>query len=252
MVAVAGAFLLDGWRRGALRSRLGPVAVLVLLTAIVGGWFYAHNLIRYGYIYPHALETHKIMFTMPPGERQILDYLRFPLATFTDPQVLNPDLLRSIWGSTYLTLWFDGHRVFLPTDTPLVSRVGSAILTLALLPTAACAVGLVRGVRRAVCSASGLDTLLVLMTAVTLAGYVLFTWRNPWFVTSKGSFLMGLSVPYAYYTSEVLDDWLARGGWVATAIWVALIALAVVVLGTFTFTELFWDTSHMKKPGVVW
>jgi len=51
---------------------------------------------------------------MPPGERSVGDYLRLPWATFLDPQVMNDDLLRSVWGTTYASIWFDSHRHFLP------------------------------------------------------------------------------------------------------------------------------------------
>jgi hypothetical protein len=252
ILAVAGTLLAVALRRGELRAAIGPVALMLLVTALVGGWYYARNLIEYGYLYPHGLEVHKIMFTMPPGERDVLDYLRIPLSLWRDPQVLDPGLLRSVWGSTYVSMWFDGHRVFLPRDTQLVSRVGTAILVLAVLPTAAHAVGLLRGGRRAVVDGSGLDTLLVSMVAITLVGYVGFTWKNPWFVTSKGSFLLCLSVPFAYYTSEVLDAWLRREGWVRLALWAALVLLFAIIVATFTYSELWWNTDHMWKPGVLW
>lgn len=251
-LAAAGAYLVDGWRRAAWRSALLRAAVLLGLTGVVGGWFYLRNLIEYGYLYPHGLEIHQIMFTMPPGERSIADYFRLPLAIFSDPQLLHPDLLRSIWGSTFVTLWFDGHRVFLPTDSAAVTRVGGVILLLALLPTAAFGVGLVRGVRRALSRRPGPDAFLLLLVALTVSGYLLFTWRNPWFAVLKASFLLSLSVPFAYYTSEVLGEWGRRSDWVAPLVWGGLASLTVLIVGTFTLSELFWNWQHMQKPGVVW
>jgi hypothetical protein len=251
-VAAAAAYLIDGWRRRALRPALLRAGVLVLLTALVGGWYYARNLIQYGYLYPHGLEVHKIMYTMPPGDREIWDYLRIPLATWTDPQLLHPDLLRSVWGSTYVTMWFEGHRSFLPRDTAAVTRAGTAILLLALLPTVAYAFGLARGLRRSWEGRRGPDTMLVLIVAITTAGYVLFTWRNPFFAVLKASFLLSLSVPFAYYTSEVLDDWMRRGDATRSAIWAVLAVLVLLISATFTFSELFWNMDHMTKPGVVW
>ena len=55
-------------------------------------------------------------------------------ATWTDPQALNPDLLRSVWGTAYASLWFDGHRSFLPVEGDAVRRLGTVTLLLALLP----------------------------------------------------------------------------------------------------------------------
>jgi len=94
--------------------------------------------------------------------------------------------------------------------------------------------------------------LLLAMVVIGLAGYVAFTWKNPWFVTRKAGFLLGLSIPFAYYTSEVLDDWSRRGRLLRGAIWVVLTLLAVAIAFTFTFSEAFWNLHHMEKPGVVW
>lgn len=254
IVAVAGAYLLDRWNRRntATRAPLAPVLWMAVIASAVGGWFYVRNWIGWGYLYPHGLEVHQIMFSMPPGQREWLDYLRIPLATWSDPQVLNPDLLRSVWGSTYLTWWFDGHRAFLPTQTPLVSRLGSAILVLALLPSAAAVAGAVRGVQRVLRGAAGPDALLTGLIGLSLAGYVAFTWRNPWFATCKASFLLGLSLPFAYYASETLDDWMRRDARLRLALWCVLAALTALILFTFTSQEVFWSMDHMEKPGVVW
>jgi hypothetical protein len=191
------------------------------------------------------------MHTMPPGERADLEYLRVPLATWTDPQMLNPDLLRSVWGSTWASLWFDAHRHFLPRESAAVTRAGALILGLSLLPGAAFAVGLARGIRRAL-RAPGPDTALVLLVLATLAGYVFFTWRNPWFAAVKGSYLLGLSVPFAFYASEPLARWSAGRGVRALATWGALGALAVAVTGAFTFGDHFWSFEHLDYPGMRW
>ena len=36
--------------------------------------------------------------------------------------LLNADLLHSVWGSTFATVWFDGHRYFLPVESAAVRR----------------------------------------------------------------------------------------------------------------------------------
>lgn len=254
IVAAAGACLWDRWNRraSAVWRSARPVWTMTALALAVGGWFYLRNWLGWGYLYPHGLPVHGIMFTMPPGEREWLDYLRFPLSTFRDPQVLDPGLLRSVWGSTYLTWWFDGHRAFLPTNSPWVTRFGTAILLLALLPTAAAALGLARGSQRVLRRAQGPDALLVGMTLLGLAGYVAFTWRNPWFATCKASFLLGLALPFAFYASEVIDDWMERGAALRALLWCALLALAALIVFTFSWNELLWNMHHMQKPGVLW
>jgi hypothetical protein len=205
---------------------------------LVGGWFYGYNWLSYGYLYPQDLIIHQKMFEFPPGTRGVLDYVRFPLATFSDPQLLNPDLLRSVWGSTYATIFFDGHRHFLPNSAG-ATRMGTLILVLALVPTAAFLVGLFRALRRAVAQPGGRDTLLLTMVALTLAGYVIFTWGNPWFVTLKGSYLLGLSLPFAVYASEVLVGWIRQPGPAGKFVASALCALVILVAASFTIGPVF-------------
>lgn len=246
--AVAVGWTATATRRGELRAALPPLAALVGVALLVGGWFYARNLAVYGYLYPQDLAVHGLMHTMPPGERHVLDYMRFPLATFSDPQLLNPDLLRSVWGSTYATLWFDGHRHFLPSSAA-ATQAGRLLLLLALLPTAAFVDGVVRGGLRWWRDPGSADGVLLALLGLTLAGYVAFTWSNPWFATLKGSYLLGASVPFAYYASESLERWLSAGGGRARAVGAGLALLFVAVALVFTIGIVF---VKLDATGLPW
>lgn len=236
-------------RRGAI---VGVVALLV------GGWFYGRNLALYGYLYPQDLATHELMFDMPPGERHVSDYLRIPIATFTDPQVLNPDLLHSVWGSTYVTLWYEGHGHFLPKNEPAVARLGTALLALALLPTLAFGIGFFRAVRRGWRDPRSPDVPMVSLVVLTILGYVVFTWNNPWFATVKASYLLGISIPFAYFASDVLSDWTRTTGskWAgdrAVATWAILGALLMGIVVAFTTDIGLWNlTPDGALPGLQW
>lgn len=251
LIVCAGvaAYSIDWMRSGQKSVSLRSALVFGAVASMVGGWYYVWNLFTYGYLYPHGLEVHSVMFSMPPGERSVADYLRFPLATFTDPQLLSPNLLRSVWGSTYVTVWFDGHRQFLPKSSVVVERFGTAILLLALVPTVAFAVGLWRGARRLLRNFSGPDVILLLLVASTFAGYILFTWRNPWFAVLKGSFLLGISVPFSYYTSEVLAEWTRQRGLRSVIVLGCLGLLAGLTIGAFTYGAIF---EKHEIPGVDW
>jgi hypothetical protein len=250
VLASAAAYAFSGLRHREISSTLKCVFTLLAVAALVGGWYYANNRIRYGYFYPQHLSTHEIMFTMPPGQRSMGDYIYVPLATWKDPQLLSPDLLHSVWGSTYVTLWFDGHRTFLPRDDVAVHRIGTLILLLGLLPTLGFAIGLAKGIRRALFSGRNPDTPLVILVLLTLAGYVLFTWRNPWFAAIKGTYLLGISIPFAYYASETLTGWMSKGGAVSRLVLVMLVALALVVSVTFTYGPVFAKWGEV--PGLEW
>jgi hypothetical protein len=248
VASVALSYAIEGlraaWRPAATRA-----AVALLAAALVGGWYFARNRILHGYVQPFGLPAHELMFEMPPGERSLADYLRVPLATWTDPQLLNPDLLRSVWGSTYASVWFDTHRSFLPCESDAVRRLGTATLLLALLPTAAFLAGALRGLRRAALRAAAPDLPLWVLLIITLAGYALYTWRNPWFAVLKGTSLLGLSLPFAFYASEALDAWLRRRGAWAWAIGSALAALVVCVAASCSFDVLF---EKLEVSGLPW
>ena len=248
LVAVA-TYALDGMRGTALRAVSLRIAVVVLVAGIVGGWFYVRNQRIYGTLQPFGLPAHEVMFQMPPGERELLDYVRLPLATWTDPQLLAPELLRSVWGSTYATVWFDGHRYFLPRDSAAVTRLGSITLALALLPTAAFAIGMIGGIRRALADPRSADTPLLLLVAATLTGFAIYTWRNPWFAVIKGTTLLGLALPFAYYASDVLHRWTRRPGVVAALVWLGLAGLAICVVLSGTFNLAFEKT---EVSGLEW
>jgi len=250
IAAACATWILDGLRRGQWRRGLACAVVFGGVAALVGAGFYVRNLVQFGYLYPHDLPVHARIHTMPPGERSLGDYLRVPLATFTDPQVMNRDLVVSVWGTTYTTLWFDGHRIVLPRAERAITRLGTAMLLLALIPSAAFAVGLWRGLRRALAEPGGADTLFLLLVALTLAGYVFFTWRNPWYATVKGSYLLGMLVPFGYYTSEVLADWTRGVGLRQTFVWTALCALLALCVAVFTLELVFVKTD--AGPGFDW
>jgi 4-amino-4-deoxy-L-arabinose transferase-like glycosyltransferase len=248
-IAAAGlALLAEAPRRGAARA-LRAALVFGLAAALTGGWFYALNLVRHGYLYPHGLSSHAVMFEMPPGERGLADYVRFPLAAFTAAEATAPALLHSVWGTTYASLWFDPHRHFLPRQAPGLEAAARVLLVAALVPTAAFAVGLWRGARRARRERSTLDRALVGLVLLMLGGYVAFTLRNPWFVTVKGSFLLGLATPFAFYASEALESWLAAGRARALAAGAALLALFAASLVTFTYQGAF---QKWELPGAEW
>jgi hypothetical protein len=248
LVIAAGsvAYALEGLRRRELFRGLSRGFVFGAVASVVGGWFFARNLYVYGYIYPHQLELHDIMLTMPPNVRVVLDYLRVPLVTLTYPAPLRPELLHSVWGSTYTTIWFDSHRHFLPRLHPDLLSAAQWLMLLGLLPTLGWLTGMARALRR---RASGADAVLLLLTAFTLAGYAVFTWRNPSFVTVKGSYLLGLSVPFAWFASDALARWTRPGHLLAILVWFYLALLPCAVVLTFWHGLLF---AKLDDPGLQW
>ena len=91
--------------------------------------------------------------------------------------------------------------------------------------------------------------MLILLVMSTIAGYVFFTWRNPWFAVLKGSFLLGLSIPFSYYASDVLADWTRDRHLRSFAIVACLGLLVVLVSVTFTYRLSF---EKHELPGIEW
>lgn len=250
LAAVPTAYVLEGFRRRSLRPWLARAVVYLAVGSILGGWYYARNLVHHGYLYPQGLAEHAaVLEKMPPGDRAPGDYLRLPAATFLEPQLLEPSLQRSVWGSTYATLWFDGHRHFLPRDDGPTRRMGTALTLLGLLPTLAFLAGLGGGVRRWWRGPRGPDGPLLLLTAFTLAGYVTFTWSNPWFVTVKATYLLGLTVPFGFYASGALESWRRQGRIAGGIVAGGIAALVLASAVTFSFGLLFEKT---EDPGLPW
>ena len=256
LLVIGTAVTAYGWaglRSGRIGAWLGRAAVVAGVALAVGGWYYGRNLALYGYLYPQDLSTHELMFSMPPGERSVSDYLYVPLATFTDPQVLNEDLLRSVWGSTYVTLWYEGHGHFLPKDDPAVPRLGTVLLVLALLPTGAAVLGALRALRRGIRDARSPEAPLVLLTGANIAGYIVFTWNNPWFATVKASYMLGISIPFAYFASDVIAGWMRANRDLAIGLGIVLGVLLVGIVLAFTTDIGLWDlTPHGALPGLQW
>jgi hypothetical protein len=243
------AYCVDGMRGEDRPGGLRRALAFGMSAAVVGGWIYVWNWTQYGFLYPHGLEVHSIMFTMPPGDRTLVDYLWVPWQTFIEPDLLSPSLLHSVWGSTYITVWFDGHGHFLSTMRSSVVSMGVAVLLLGLVPTIAFGFGIARGMGRIVRSVRGPDFALTLLVVATIAGYILFTWNNPWFVVLKGSFLLGLSIPFSYFASDVLADWTRGRNFRSVAVMGCLGLLAILVTITFSYGVGF---EKHEMPGIPW
>ena len=254
LVAALVTYLWLGWKRDGLSAAARRIGVMCATAGLVGGWYYANNLWLYGYLYPFGLPAHELMFQMPPGARGLFDYVYVPLATWSDPQLMSPDLLRSVWGSTYATAWYDGHRFFLPRTGRGPQFFGTLLTLLALLPTTAFLVGGGRAALRVWRdlrggAPAGADAPLLALTAITIAGYVLFTFRNPWFASVKGSYLLGLAIPFATWASGELDRW-SRGHWSrGVAVWGIFGLLIVGVALVFSYGLIL---RKAEVPGLPW
>jgi tetratricopeptide (TPR) repeat protein len=152
----------------------------------------------------------------PPGSRGILDYLRFPVAAFTDPNPLAPHLLGSVWAGVYLNAWADTYResdVARALEAEREARRSTVLMgLLGLLPTGLVLAGAAlaaRDVRRGRRREVYLP--LAVQAAVSLAAFVAFSWQVPLWSALKASYLFGLSLPFAVALARGVEACLASG-----------------------------------------
>ena len=190
--------LLEGGARGAWTKAAARAALIVGVVVVMTAPYYQRNLASFGTVFPSNSDfslVGEVERDQPPGERFVLDYVRFPLAAFSDPNPLAPHLLRSVWASAYLNLWADIHR---ESDTARAleaereeRRSTRVMALLGLLPSAAAiagavlALGDVRRRRR-----QAVYVPLLLLCGISLAAFVRFTWGVPTWAAVKASYLL--------------------------------------------------------------
>ena len=92
--------------------------------SLVGGWFHARSLLATGSPQPFGLPAHAACSRCRPASAGSATTCACRSPPSATRSCSNPDLLRSVWGSTFVTVWFDGHRYFLPRESRAVSRLG--------------------------------------------------------------------------------------------------------------------------------
>jgi len=220
---------------------LARAAVLFGLALALAGPYYARNVSTFGTPFQLSRDfplVARVESAQPPGERTWRDFVRLPVGLFRDPDPMAPHLLRSVWGTVYLDVWAGVFREDDVVPTPAAQRRerrwATAMALLGLLPTALFGAGTLlalgdvrRGRRRAVYGP------LLLLGVATGAGFALFAWQVPTFGALKGSYLLGLSLPYGVFAARGAEGWLARvrarpGAWLPAAA-IAVPALVAVV-----------------------
>jgi hypothetical protein len=169
------------------------------------------------------------MAQQPPGVRHVADYFLLTSSMFFAPFKDGPDMVRSVPGLLYATIWADGQGEFLPVAERSVVGAASLGALLGLVPTIVAALGLVRILRRpALRDAMGAPLLFAALLFVALLAQI---WFVPRFSAVKASYLL----------SALLPAGLALGIGVATARPGARVALrgALLAIGGYA-TFLTW------------
>lgn len=244
-----GAFAMIRWLRsgsiaaGAPRLALRAAAILVPLLFVAGPW-YARNVAEFGTPFETSAETNdvaRIQAEQFPGERGVLDFVRISPKLFENSTGDAPHMVRSVWSNTYLNIWFDTYREGqlplpgFPIWHPFVHQLTIFFGMLGLIPTGVAFIGAFAAARTVRRDEDAVVPLAMLVLAAgSIAAFVLFTIRIPTWAALKASYLLNLSLPFAYFVAcgtAVLTRRDKLLGSVAP-IGITLIAIA----GTATFT----------------
>jgi tetratricopeptide (TPR) repeat protein len=218
-------------------------ALVIGVALLVCGAFYVRNLQAFGNPfelsrdYPLVISVEK---DQPPGSRTWSHYFKLSPRLFSDPNPLAPHLLDSVWGTVYLNVWSDLFRESdveraLEAESP-AARSGGAMALAGVLPSALAlagalfALGDLRRRRRA---AAYLP--LLLLSALGLGAFAVFTWLVPIWSALKSSYLLSLSLPFGVFVARAVEAVQERAGRGAAAGLLAalgLVAAASAWVGT--------------------
>jgi len=216
--------------RIALRAcTIAGVALLVSGPYFARNWLTLDDPIAMSRPYPLVAAVER---DQPPGFRTLRDYVYLPPRMFVDASPTSPHLLHSVWGTVYLNFWADNFRDSdqgRALDAELARRGSTQLMALlGLLPTGLAVVGLglsLRDARRGERVHAVIP--LVLLTAGALLAFAGFAWVAPSWPSLKSSYLLVLSLPFAFFATrsvEAVARSLPRGATIALTLSLAGIA----------------------------
>ena len=223
-----------------LTKRAAAIAIPLLLLA---GPYYARNFSEFGTPFMTSAAVHevrRIQASQPPGERSLVDFFRFSPEVFEESVPSAPHMIRSIWPNTYLNIWFDTFRESqLPFPRDITPYPQNHMLTirfglLGLLPTLIALYGAGVSARRVLAEPRNvIDAGMWILAGGTLSAFVLFSLLIPTWAALKASYLLNLSLPFAFFLARGTQGLWRRGRWLGAVTPAVLGAIALA--GSYVF-----------------
>jgi hypothetical protein len=206
-------FAAVAFRARALRRALSGALLVFGTAALVGGWYYARNLLLMGSPFLGTWNAGVGSdWWQEPGFRMASQFLRFGEALAYP--VFSAGV--GLWDGLYSTLWLDGHlsgiavRKMAPPWNFTFMLAGA---WLALLPTAALGLGTARAFTRdhgaGAAGARAAQRFAVGCVACYLGAIVVLNIRVPFYCVAKSSYLVA-ATPCLAVIGAAGFDWLAR------------------------------------------
>ena len=187
---------------------------------VIAGPFYLRTWMEYGTPFQLSRDFSpmaEVEVVQPPGHRGWVDFVSLSPRLFVDPSGDAPHLLHSVWGSVYLNMWFDTYGVSqIPltgwdSKQPRSEALTRLFAALGVGPTLLALFGALLSLRALATRRSFPDLSMLLLCLLSLVSFVVFCVRVPSWAALKASYLMALSLPYAFFVARGARDLAARG-----------------------------------------
>ena len=253
LTAATGTAAPDAERTGLahLAARLALILGPVLL---LSGPYYARSIAEYGTPFQLARDFPPMVdieSDQPPGERFVSDYFAFPPELLEDAHWQTPHMLRAVWPT-----FREGQLPFnrIPVRNPAVQKLTIFMGCLGLVPTLLALLGAAASARELGRKPTAtVDATMLLLAALCMTAFVLFSWRVPTFAALKSSYLFNLSLPFGFFIARALDAFARRGHDWAVETGAAAVAIAsTIAAAVFTAGGLLPMRDHSDQMAAVW
>ena len=235
-------------RSGNARGRSPQIAIRALAVGaplvLIAAPYYGRNVGEFDTPFMTSAAVHdvaRVQGRQRPGERGVLDFARFPLEVFDNSLPTAPHMLDAVWPTTYLNVWFDTFResqLSFPRDLtpqPLNHRMAILFGILGFVPTLVALYGAGLSTKRALRDPENtLDLGMLILAVGTLAAFALFAILVPTWPALKASYLLNLSLPFAFFTARGAEAWASRNVWLGALPGLGIGGVAIAVALVFT------------------
>lgn len=245
---VAVALLVTNRTRG-LRAVLGALARCFGTAALISGWFYVRNWLRFRQPLVGGWDpVSGILWWQDPGYRTPRQMASF------GQSLLHPihAAFYSIWDGFYSTFWLDGNLSSMgswESRPPWNQTLLLAAPWPALLLTAAMAVGWLRGLRGGDPSLRRSLRFAGTCLLLYLAAFTLLNLEVPVYSAEKASYTLGLTPVFAALCVAGLDL-LPRQRLLRSALVAFVVCWAVLIYGTYFVASSDHDAANSAVAGV--
>jgi len=260
-LAIGALTALHWLRSGDARGQFPRIAVRAVAMGVplvlIAAPYYGRNLSEFGTPLITSAGVHdvaRVQAWQLPGERGVLDFVRFPLEVFDNSLPMAPHMLHAVWPTTYLNAWFDTFhesQLSFPRDLtrqPFTHQMSILFGILGFVPTLVALYGAGLSARRALRDPRNtLDLGMLILAVGALASFALFAILVPIWPALKASYLLNLSLPFAFFTARGAEAWASRNAWLGALPGLGIGSLAIAVLLVFTSGLIFHRDFHSEQ-----